>query len=133
MAGRRRTISEFHYWRIEPPADAFRSESALLDDLRFQLGLPKDYPRDRVDLAIAMASIADRDKCVLRHWDYVPGKMLVVVVRVNAVSMSSPATVTMLTSVIAMANAQLEAMQATERVWLEWIADIVRGDRTGVS
>lgn len=131
MTARRRTISEFHYHRFEISVEAFTTESALHDELAFKLGLPRGYGRATVDLAIALASIGDPGGCLCRHWDYVPGKKLVIVVRVSAASMSSPKTVTRLTTAIATANAQLAAMGASERVWMKWVADLASDDGSG--
>lgn len=121
-----RTLSAFHYTTIFIDGSTFSGDETFHDEMAFKLGLPRTYARNFDALLECLSSVGNPRGTLCSHWQWRPGKNLVLLVRGLRFHHTDAALVTGFVETVARVNDRLEQTGATVRVWIEFISTDVK-------
>jgi hypothetical protein len=115
-----RTISRFHYATVFLDAAAFMSDERLHNELAFKLALPEWYGRNFDALLDCLSSIDDPRGNLCAHWEFHPGKRMVLQVRRLSETSANEGLLRKFAQTISDANERLSQREGDVRIWVEF-------------
>lgn len=111
------SVSEFHYGVVFIDGAALHSPDALLAELRFKLGLPRDLTWDGLQDALTLLGDPRRNRCA--HWEALPGKHCILRIAGLEALTADRDTVFRLMQLVARANDAIAREPGGRTVWIE--------------
>jgi hypothetical protein len=115
-----RILSEFHYSSLFIEGTAFADSKRLHEELAFKLGLPSWYGRNLDALLECLSSIGEPHGNLCGHWQWQPGKRLVLRIRGFATAEMDANLLVAFAGTVADANRALEEAGASNQIWIEY-------------
>jgi hypothetical protein len=111
------TVSEFHYGVVFLDGAALVTPDALLAELRFKLGLPRELTWDGLQDALTLLGDPRRNRCA--HWEPRPGKHCVLQIAGLDSASADRETLFRLLQLVVHANDAIARQPDGGRIWLE--------------